>query len=90
MADADPLVAKLAAIREDLRVTAELERAGGYEKPTLALAHAASLLAAADAVLALHVPYLSAGEGFCAHCGYDWPCKDRQAITAALTGKDAS
>ena len=52
MAD-DRVTAELAAIREDFRVTADLERLGGYKTHTAALRHGTVLLAAVEAVLTL-------------------------------------
>jgi len=91
MAD-DRVTAELAAIREDLLVTAKLERAGGYKAPTLALKHATTLLAALETALealARHQQFITDRKGtICAGCLEDVPCPDTARVTAALLGKD--
>jgi len=88
----DRVTAELAAIREDFRVTADLERLGGYKTHTAALRHGTALLAAVEAVLALHRPgfEMCVDAVWCCHCGVSvvWPCPTYRAISAALTGKD--
>jgi hypothetical protein len=90
MAD-DRVAAELAAIREDFRVTADLERLGGYKTHTAALRHGTALLAAVEAVLALHRPgfEMCVDALWCQECGVetDWPCKEYQAISSALLGE---
>lgn len=93
MTDTDPLTAELAVIRRR-REQSEMD---GLLRPTVAQLDQSAedvprLLDAVEKALALHVPVGadSFDAGFCGHCGYDWPCKDRQAITAALTGTDAT
>ncbi len=96
MADApNPLAAELAAIRENLVIIAELERAGGYEEPTRTLVHGQRLLAAVEAALARHQPMRSAlrqKQTICGGCTYatEWPCPEYTAIAAALLGQDTA
>jgi hypothetical protein len=45
------------------------------------------LVAALEAVLALHVP-IPDGQDWCRECGHSFPCWTLQAITSALTGEE--
>jgi hypothetical protein len=89
--EADPLAARLDAIREDLRITGMLERDGGYQEPTKALAAATSLLAALETALealARHQGVYADAEGtVCAGCLEPVECPDTARVTAALLGE---
>lgn len=68
---------ELAAIAADLRVTAELQRVAGYEKPTAALGHAERLLAMVRDVLELAGgtrPVLAAPPADCTYACGEGPC----------------
>jgi len=99
----DRVTAKLAAIREDFRVTADLERLGGYKTHTAALRHGTALLAAVEAVLATHRRSIfpattgkDRGKHYCLACTASvddqslyaiWPCPTYAAISSALLGE---
>ena len=79
MAD-DPVTAELATIREDFRVTADLERLGGYKTHTAALRHGTVLLAVVEVVLALHRP-----DGYTQTIG---PCSSHEQRATSRVTRD--
>jgi hypothetical protein len=92
MPDTDPS-ATLAAIREDVEVTADVYNLDGtgknsYPVSAAMIRHARVLLAALETALGFHGEH----RGHCDGCSdaygepVEWPCDEFRAITTALTG----
>ena len=101
MSDVDRVTAALDEIRETLRlsrapIAATRASLWWIRNTKLYDAQVPRLLAALDAVLALHpqavLDIYTEPFRYCARCtGHPaWPCPEVEAITAALLGKDAA